>query len=269
MFGMSIYALGTATIAVTSSTPEQIMAARSLNYVYVGIELAVVPTFQSEIGAFLNISICMIDPESDMLLVPTPARGFMVGSYQLSIILGGLVINPVCFGTSSLPDNRAWRIPLGLFYVVPTIVAALVLFVPESPCWLLRQDRADEALVCLRKYREGIHTEEEILAEFAQLKASLDNEPEQGKFVELFHGNNLKRTGIVIGTNFFMQASGQAFASQYSAVYVRSLTTINPFGYQLINAAINIVTLLCSLLWSDIVGRRYISRKKCPGASYD
>jgi hypothetical protein len=47
---MSIYALGTATIAVTSNSREQIMAARVLNYVYVGMELSVVPLFQSEIG---------------------------------------------------------------------------------------------------------------------------------------------------------------------------------------------------------------------------
>lgn len=50
MFSMSVYALGTATISVTSNTREQIMAARVLNYVYVGMELAVVPLFQSEIG---------------------------------------------------------------------------------------------------------------------------------------------------------------------------------------------------------------------------
>lgn len=50
MFIMSVYALITATIAVTSSHREQIMAARILNYVYVGMELGVVPTFQSEIG---------------------------------------------------------------------------------------------------------------------------------------------------------------------------------------------------------------------------
>lgn len=49
---MSCYACVTATIAVTSSTREQIMAARVLNYLYVGIELAVIPTFQSEIGTF-------------------------------------------------------------------------------------------------------------------------------------------------------------------------------------------------------------------------
>lgn len=50
MFIMSLYALITATIAVTSNTKDQIMVARILNYVYVGIELSVVPVFQSEIG---------------------------------------------------------------------------------------------------------------------------------------------------------------------------------------------------------------------------
>lgn len=50
MFAMSIFALGTATLGVTSFHREQIMAARVLNYIYVGMELQVVPTFQSEIG---------------------------------------------------------------------------------------------------------------------------------------------------------------------------------------------------------------------------
>lgn len=53
MFAMSIYALGTATITVTSHSREQIMAARILNYVYVGMELSVIPIFQSEIGKVL------------------------------------------------------------------------------------------------------------------------------------------------------------------------------------------------------------------------
>lgn len=50
MFIMSVYALITATINVTSNSNEQIMAGRGLNYVYVGMELSVVPVFQSEIG---------------------------------------------------------------------------------------------------------------------------------------------------------------------------------------------------------------------------
>lgn len=50
IYTMSFYALITATICVTAKSKEQIMAGRILNYVYVGMELAVVPVFQSEIG---------------------------------------------------------------------------------------------------------------------------------------------------------------------------------------------------------------------------
>ncbi|KAG4273203.1 hypothetical protein FPRO04_09809 [Fusarium proliferatum] len=239
MFIMSVYALGTATIAVTSFHREQIMAARILNYVYVGMELGVVPTFQSEI-------------------VPAQARGFMVGSYQLSLAVGGLVINSICFGTSSLPDNRAWRIPLGMFYIVPSIVVAGIWFVPESPRWLLRKNRVEEARKSLQQIREGAFTDEEIDAEFTELKVSLEQETEQGKFVELVKGINLKRTLIVMAVNFYQQAGGQAFVSQYGTIYVKSLGTINPFGFSLITSAISIVSITCILLWTDIVGRRVL-----------
>ncbi|KAL3588264.1 hypothetical protein FPOAC2_10417 [Fusarium poae] len=50
MLIMIVYDLDATTIGVTSLHREQIMAARVLNYVYVGMELGVVPTFQSEIG---------------------------------------------------------------------------------------------------------------------------------------------------------------------------------------------------------------------------
>lgn len=171
-------------------------------------------------------------------------------------MIGGLVINSVCFGTSGIADNRAWRIPLGLFYIVPTIVLSLIWLIPESPRWLLRKGQDDEALVNLRRLREGPFTEEDIQAEFTELRTSLENEVEQGRFIELFQGKNLKRTAIVAVVNILQQACGQAFASQYSAIYVKTLGTINPFGYQLINAAVNITTMICILLWADLAGRR-------------
>ncbi|KAF7589887.1 hypothetical protein BBP40_003548 [Aspergillus hancockii] len=81
----------------------QILAAQILNYVYVVMELAVVPTFQSEI-------------------VPTQVPGLAVGSYQFSIAMGDLIGNSICCGTSNIQSDGAWRIPLGLFYVIPTII---------------------------------------------------------------------------------------------------------------------------------------------------
>ncbi|KAL3470021.1 general substrate transporter [Aspergillus californicus] len=237
MFIMSVYALVTATVVVTSQTNDQIMAGRILNYVYVGMELSVVPIFQSEI-------------------VPAPVRGLVVGSYQLSLTLGGLVINAVCYGTSRIQDNRAWRIPLGLFYIVPSIIACSIFFLPESPRWLLQCNRREEAKANLQKFRQGALTDEEIDNEFKELEFALENEVEQGRFVELFQGKNLKRTLIVVAVNFFQQATGQAFSSQYGGVYVRSLKVLNPQLFTLVTSCISSATMICVLFIADKVGRR-------------
>ena len=68
MFVMSVYALATAAITFTSKTQGQILAARLLNYAYVGMELAVVPVFQAEI-------------------VPKQIRGLVVETYQLMLFV--------------------------------------------------------------------------------------------------------------------------------------------------------------------------------------
>lgn len=42
-----------------------------------------------------------------------------------------MVIGWVCNGTSKIHDDRSWRIPLGLFFIIPTIIASLIWFIPE------------------------------------------------------------------------------------------------------------------------------------------
>ncbi|KAF4126478.1 Sugar (and other) transporter [Geosmithia morbida] len=238
MFVMSIYALATATVCVTSMHRDQIMAARILNYIYVGMELSVIPNYQAEI-------------------VPAPVRGLIVGSYQLSLILGGLVINSICLRTSTLTSNQAWRIPLGLFYIVPSIIAASVWFLPESPRWLLQKGRVDEARENLHKFRVGtLYSEEAIEDELRDIQDQLRREADKGSYVELFSRNNIKRTAIVIGINFFQQATGQQFGSQYGAIYVKQLGTINPFHFTIISSSIAFITICFSLLMTDHIGRR-------------
>jgi MFS family permease len=191
-----------------------------------------------------------------LLTVPAPIRGFIVGTYQLSLTLGGVVINAVCYGTSRIDDNKAWRIPLGLFYIVPTIIAISIFFLPESPRWLLQQNRVEEAKSSLHKLREGAFTDEEINNELREVEFALANEAEQGKFIELFQGRNLERTLIVAAVNFFQQATGQAFSSQYGGVYVRSLGIINPQLFTLMTSCISSSVMICTLLVTDKVGRR-------------
>ncbi|GJC83317.1 MFS transporter fmqE [Colletotrichum liriopes] len=229
MFVMSAWAVIPATIAVTSSTREQIMAARILNYIYVGMELAVVPVYQSEI-------------------VPSEIRGFAVGSYQFSLMFGTLIVNSVCRGTSTLDGNASWRIPMGLFYVIPVTVMGLIFFIPE--------ERVEEAQASLKKLRANTISDTEIDEQFASLQYALKEEVEQGNYMELFKGINLRRTAIVVTMNFLQQATGQAFASTYGAIFIKDIGTVNPFTMTIINAIVNLCMVFLGLYLNDRVGRR-------------
>jgi hypothetical protein len=186
-----------------------------------------------------------------------------------------MVIGWVCDGTSKIHDERSWRIPLGLFFIIPTIIASLIWFIPEvrssqfwvpvmfsdvnreqSPRWLLIQGHTEEARANLTKLRERAFDLHEIEEEFLSIQTGLQNEPEQSHFKELFSRSNRKRTAIVVGLNFFQQATGQAFASQYGTIYVKSLQTINSFNFNVINGFIGLVIVLLCLYLNDRVGRR-------------
>lgn len=196
-------------------------------------------------------------------IVPAQVRGLAVGTYQFSIILGGLIINSICRGTSKIEDDRAWRIPFGLFYIVPTIILSLIWFVPESPRWLLQQGCVEKSKASLRQLRQGCFTTEQINDEFHELQTVLDQEVGKGHWVDLVKGVNLKRTALVFMVNFFQQGTGQAFSSQYGAVYVKQLGTVNPFDMTVVLSLLNLVSIIGSLAYTDRVGRRYGSPFSC------
>jgi MFS transporter, SP family, sugar:H+ symporter len=236
MFCMSLWAMMSATVLVTATTKGQVLAGRILNYAYIGMELATCPPFQAEI-------------------VPAPIRGFAVGTYQTSLLLGGIIINSVCRGTSTLTTNAAWRIPLGLFYIVPTIVASCIWFIPESPRWLLLKGREEEALESLRKLRgadPSYNADEDLLL----LKLSLDHEQNKGTYLDLFRGSNRKRTLIAMGVNFFIQATGSPFTAAYGTLFVESIGGFNAFDYAIMSSCINFFCCLVAISITDKIGRR-------------
>jgi MFS transporter, SP family, sugar:H+ symporter len=240
MFCMSIWAIMSATVLVTSTRIEQVLAGRILNYAYIGMELATCPPFQAEI-------------------VPAPIRGFAVGTYQTSLLLGGVIINSICRGTYDLPTNDAWRIPQAMFYIVPTIVAVCVWFIPESPRWLLLQGREQDAIQSLRLLRRtggDWESDYDVSEDMFLLKKSLLEEQNQGTYRDLFRGSNLKRTLIAIGMNFFIQATGSPFTAAYGTLFVQSLNSLNPFDYSIMSSSINTFCCLVSIIITDRIGRR-------------
>ncbi|QGA16551.1 hypothetical protein EYB26_004218 [Talaromyces marneffei] len=241
MFCMCVWATMSATVLVTSRKIEQVLAGRILNYAYIGMELSTCPPFQAEV-------------------VPAPIRGFTVGTYQTSLLLGGIIINSVCRGTSEMTTNAAWRIPQMLFYIIPSVVAVCVWFIPESPRWLLLQGREKDALESLRLLRTSGNRESgyDPRQELRLLKKSLLEEQNQGTYSDLFRGSNLKRTLIAMGMNFFIQATGSPFTAAYGTLFVQSLNSLNPFDYSIMSSCINTFCCVLSITITDKVGRRPI-----------
>jgi hypothetical protein len=66
---------------------------------------------------------------------PKVLRGMMTSTLQLMIVFGQVVASLVCLGTKTIPSNASWRIPVGLQFVAPSIIVALLPFMPESPRW--------------------------------------------------------------------------------------------------------------------------------------
>ncbi|KAJ5939025.1 general substrate transporter [Penicillium verhagenii] len=239
IFTMSVYALGSASVVVSSTTQAQLQTARALHYIYLGMQLAVIPTFLAE-------------------LAPAKNRGGMGVLYWLSIKAGGLFITGIARATKKMPTNAAWRIPFGLILVVPFVVICLVWFIPESPRWYLLRDRQDEALRSLIRLKNKNTSDEEIQERYEVLSMKVSEQLQKKSFKDLFTKQNRQRTFIVSAANFFQQATGQAFASQYGTLFVKQLNSINPFSVTLGTNAVDIGAIIISASLIDVVGRRML-----------
>jgi SP family sugar:H+ symporter-like MFS transporter len=138
-------------------------------------------------------------------------------------------------------------LPSILFRVVPSVVASLIWFQPESPRWLLSQGRTEEARVSLRRLRRG--NDEEVEIELQTIIQALEKEraAQRGAnatYWDIFKGTNAKRTMISVLTGFFQQATGQVFSSLYGPVIVSQLGAMPTFTFTLVNTALGFVAQL-------------------------
>ncbi|EXJ60157.1 hypothetical protein A1O7_04309 [Cladophialophora yegresii CBS 114405] len=235
---MSCWATLSAILLVTAQKKEQVLVGRILNYVYLGQELVTVPVFQAEIA-------------------PPQIRGIIVGTFQLGTMVGAFIMACITYGTSKLDGEQSFRIPFGIFFIIPCIVAVGAWFMRESPRWLLLRHREAEAQESLRLYRKGKFTEEQIMEEYHEQVAMIAVlTQDKGTFKEMWQGTNRKRSLIVIGANISIQISGQGLFSKYGTIFLKDLHGPDPFQMFLINTALQIVVVLCAMYMFDRFGRR-------------
>ncbi len=123
-------------------------------------------------------------------IAPPERRGGLVSLNQLSVTIGILVSELVAYGLSGHGD---WRISVGLALLPAVVLGLGVIREPESPAWLVRQGREDDARAVLHTLRD---TEEAIDAEIASVK-DVAHEESKGSIGDLV--DRRLRPALILG----------------------------------------------------------------------
>lgn len=138
-----------------------------------------------------------------------------------------------------MTNDWGWRVP-SLLQIAPSLLqVGFVLFLPESPRWLVSQDRTEEAYEVLAKYHAEGDTESEFVkAEIAQITTTLQIEQEAAKesWMDLLRTVGMRRRAFVtMFLGLFTQWSGNTLISYYLGDLLKMIGYTDPNTIQSIN----------------------------------
>ncbi|MBP7142286.1 MAG: sugar porter family MFS transporter [Opitutaceae bacterium] len=199
----------------------------------------------------------MICPVYIAEIAPEKWRGRLGSLFQLGIVTGiflTLFVNRVIQGMGDETWNTTlgWRWMLGM-EVVPAIAFIGLLFtVPESPRWLARRGRTEEARAVLTKVDGPAHADREMTA--IQATASQTEPP----FSELFSRVFRRPLALAVLLALFQQFCGINAIMYYSTKIFETAGAVKnaAFTSSVWVGLINLIFTLVAIAFVDRLGRR-------------
>ncbi|CAG9945873.1 unnamed protein product [Clonostachys rosea f. rosea IK726] len=208
------------------------------------------------LGFYLTLS-----PLATSEIAPTVLRGISTAGVNLGIAIGQLISNGVVKGFGEREDRWAYRGPFAvqLFFVV--ILGLGLPFTPETPWYLVRRGKIEEAKKSLRKlYGESA----DIDAKVAGLERTIAEEAafqsETPSMLQCFKGVDLTRTIISIGVFVCQHFSGIVFVLGYSTYFFQlaGVSDTQSFNLGVGVTACGVLGNFCSWFFVNSFGRRKI-----------
>ncbi|TDL18995.1 general substrate transporter [Rickenella mellea] len=202
--GSLIIMMGSAVIA-SSNNKGQFIAGRFVLGFGVAILTCAAPSYIIEVS-------------------PPQWRGRMTAFYNCGWFGGSVPAAGITLGTQKIKSNLSWRLPLAFQAVPSVIVITFVWFLPESPRWLLANERDDEALAFLTRFHGGGDPNHPVVVlEWQEFKEGIAIDGADKRwydYSELFKTRNARwRSLMVILMGIFGQFSGNGLGYFNAQIY--------------------------------------------------
>ncbi|HVT67221.1 MAG TPA: sugar porter family MFS transporter [Trebonia sp.] len=244
--GRRLTVLGTAVVfivgvllAAFTPTYPVLLAARVIIGLAVGSASMVVPLYIGEV-------------------VPPRIRGGMVSLNQLAITAGILGSYLIDYGLSSTGD---WRLMFGLAVVPAAALFTGIWFQQESPHWLIRQGRTDEARAALRRVRDRGTDGKDVAAaiedEIREVREVASRE-DQTRTRDLLSPRVRPLLAVGVLLAVFQQITGINTVIYYAPSLLQGAGFGNSAALlaNVVNGAVNVLMTIVAVWLLDKVGRR-------------
>ncbi|KAI7519506.1 general substrate transporter, partial [Hortaea werneckii] len=224
----------------------QFIIGRTVTGVGNGINTSTIPTYQAECSKSAN-------------------RGLLICIEGGTIAIGTMIAYWIDYGASYGPPGLTWRFPIAFQIVFGIFIIVGMLFLPESPRWLLTKDRHEEATTVLAALRglpredEEIKTQSGIIVDSIRVAGAVGGNTPYRSLLEGGKTQHFRRVLLGTSSQFFQQIGGcNAVIYYFPLLFENSIGVSHNLALLLGGVNMIIYSIFATTSWFLVekVGRR-------------
>lgn len=204
--------------------------------------------------------IAVLSPMLISEVSPKQIRGTLVQLYQLMGTMGIFLGYCTNYGTKNYDDSTQWRVGLGLCFAWAMFLVVGMLFVPESPRYLVEVGKCEEAKRSLSKSNKVTVDDPALLSELDEISAGVEAEKLAGNasWGELLSRKTKVFQRVLMGVMIqsLQQLTGDNYFFYYGTTIFKSVGLKDSFQTSIIIGVVNFFSSFVAVYTIERFGRR-------------